>query len=106
VGFQQPTQNPSLREIIPHLSPAEAAFFTLLDAELDKVESFYLRREKEYRARSGVLEDQLRELEEHRRLFHVRLLVLFLFAFPVFNAPVPVHRRLLIPVGLEQWTAG
>ena len=62
----------SLRELIPLLSPAEAAFFTALDAELDKIEGFFLDREKEFLARGRVLKEQLEELGEHRRLFYVR----------------------------------
>ena len=72
MSFQQPTQNRPLHEILPLLDPAEAAFFTLLDAELDKVERFYLDREKEFLGRTRALEVQLRELGEHRRLFCVR----------------------------------
>ncbi|KJA15596.1 hypothetical protein HYPSUDRAFT_362505 [Hypholoma sublateritium FD-334 SS-4] len=41
----------------------------MLDAQLDKVESFYLAREKEMLARGHTLKVQLDELHDHRRLF-------------------------------------
>lgn len=62
----------SLAALIPLLSPQEASFFTALDAELDKIESFYLDREKEMVALSRRLEEQLAELSDHRRRFYVR----------------------------------
>ncbi|KAJ7100198.1 SPX domain-containing protein [Mycena belliarum] len=60
-----------LRELIPLLSPPELAFFSTLDAELDKIETFYIARQGEMHLRTKLLEDQLDELAEHRRLFHV-----------------------------------
>jgi hypothetical protein len=57
-----------LHELLTLLTPLEAAFFTMLDAQLDKVESFYLDREKEIRARGRLLQTQLIELNEHRNL--------------------------------------
>ncbi|KAF9525090.1 EXS family-domain-containing protein, partial [Crepidotus variabilis] len=56
--------------LLTYLTPHEVSFFTLLDAQLDKVESFYLEREKEMLARGQMLQLQLRELQDHRRLFH------------------------------------
>jgi len=38
----------------------------MLDAQLDKVESFYLDHEKGIRARGRLLQTQLIELNEHR----------------------------------------
>ncbi|KAH6918027.1 SPX domain-containing protein, partial [Coprinopsis sp. MPI-PUGE-AT-0042] len=58
-----------LHELMTHLGPLEIAFFTLLDAQLDKVDSFYTAREQEMMQRGTVLEEQLRELTEHRRLY-------------------------------------
>jgi SPX domain protein involved in polyphosphate accumulation len=40
----------------------EKSFFTALDVELNKVESFYLDREQELLVRTGMLEQQLEEL--------------------------------------------
>jgi hypothetical protein len=44
----------------------------MLDRELDKIESFYLAREKETQERSRVLQGQLNELNEHKRIVQVR----------------------------------
>lgn len=46
----------------------------MIDAELDKVESFYLAREKEMVARSFVLLNQLEDLKNHRDVFVCRFL--------------------------------
>ncbi|KAJ6588945.1 SPX domain-containing protein [Mycena capillaripes] len=54
---------------MPLLSPPELAFFSTLDAELEKIESFYLAREKEMKIHTELLEDQLNELDEHQRLY-------------------------------------
>lgn len=51
-------------------APDERRFFTLLDAELEKVESFYHERESDAIRRSHQLKAQLAELEAHRRVFH------------------------------------
>ncbi|KAF8966562.1 SPX domain-containing protein [Flammula alnicola] len=59
-----------LHELLTQLSPYEVSFFILLDAQLDKVESFYLAREKEMLARGHTLRIQLNELNDHRKLFH------------------------------------
>jgi hypothetical protein len=61
----------SLPELLPLLTPIEQSFFTALDVELNKVETFYLDREQEMRERGILLEEQLEELVEHRRLFYV-----------------------------------
>lgn len=62
----------SLQEVLMQLSPLEIAFFTMLDAELDKVETFYVTREKEALEKGQMLENQLQELVEHRKIFLVR----------------------------------
>lgn len=53
------------------MSPIQLAFIDKLDSELSKVDSFFIKREAEARARSLRLKDQLGELKDHRRLFHV-----------------------------------
>ena len=58
-----------LQKIITQLTPQEFAFFTMIDAQLNKVESFYLAREKEMVARSFVLLNQLEDLKDHRDVF-------------------------------------
>ncbi|KAJ7906260.1 EXS family protein/ERD1/XPR1/SYG1 family protein [Mycena leptocephala] len=59
-----------LRDLMPLLSPPELAFFSTLDAELDKIETFYLARENEMKIRTELLGQQLNELAEHRKLFN------------------------------------
>ncbi|KAF7325791.1 Signal transduction protein [Mycena kentingensis (nom. inval.)] len=59
-----------LRELYPLLSPLEMAFFTTLDAELEKIEKFYVERERYMKNLSGLLEEQLAELDQHRKLFN------------------------------------
>ncbi|TFK72109.1 hypothetical protein BDN72DRAFT_379838 [Pluteus cervinus] len=46
------------------------AFFTTLDAELDKIESFFTDRETEMQTRMVQLKAQIHELLDHRKLFH------------------------------------
>ncbi|KAJ7892875.1 SPX domain-containing protein [Mycena olivaceomarginata] len=58
-----------LRDLMPLLSPPELAFFTTLDAELEKIEAFYVARENEMKVHTQLLELQLNELDEHKRLF-------------------------------------
>ncbi|KAF7360315.1 Signal transduction protein [Mycena venus] len=70
---RHPYSSLSLQDLIPLLSPHELAFFSALDIELQKVEDFYLTREKEMKTRTKSLEAQLRELNEHRKLFDVRV---------------------------------
>lgn len=43
----------------------------MLDAELDKVETFYAEREKEMHERDKQLKQQLNELGVHRKIFYV-----------------------------------
>lgn len=46
-------------------------FFDALDEELLKVERFYLEREKDALIFSSMLNEQLRELQTHRKIYHV-----------------------------------
>ena len=69
-----PSANLPLHKIITQLTPQELAFFSMIDAQLDKVESFYLAREKEMVARSFVLLNQLKDLKDHRDVFVSRFL--------------------------------
>jgi len=61
----------TLAQLLEHMSPVQLAFFDKLNAELSKVESFFIDRECEGRTRSLQLREQLEELKDHRRLFHV-----------------------------------
>ena len=59
-----------MEELYDDLEDDEKAFFDLLGHELDKVESFYAAREQEAIHRAHDLRDQLRELAEHRKIYH------------------------------------
>src|SRR5882762_6544550 len=61
----------SLYAILLTLPPIHLAFFTHLDFQLEKVDSFYLEREREAQARNRALQNQLRELKDHRKIFYV-----------------------------------
>ena len=61
----------TLSQVLEYMSPVQLAFFDKLNAELSKVESFFIHREGEGRTRSLQLREQLEELKDHRRLFHV-----------------------------------
>jgi hypothetical protein len=67
-----PTTHPlTLAEVLEPMSPIQLEFFNKFNAELSKVESFFIQREVEARERSMQLRGQLEELKDHRRLFHV-----------------------------------
>ncbi|WOO82310.1 Xenotropic and polytropic retrovirus receptor 1 [Vanrija pseudolonga] len=66
----QPRTASTFDELYETLAPDEQAFFDLLDHELDKVESFYHARELEAVRKGNELRQQLKELAEHRRVFH------------------------------------
>ncbi|KAJ7598998.1 SPX domain-containing protein [Mycena floridula] len=59
----------SMPELLPLLSQQELDFFTALDAELEKIESFYLDREGEMADRTKTLEAQFQELSVHQQRF-------------------------------------
>ncbi len=40
-----------MKDLIPALNPLQKAFFDKLDGELEKVETFYVEREKDMHAR-------------------------------------------------------
>ena len=65
-----PTQVQSLNFVYRSLTPLERQFFEKLDKELEKVEKFYSDREHEAMIKAAALKEQLRELKDHRRLFH------------------------------------
>jgi hypothetical protein len=65
------THSLTLAQVLEHMSPVQLAFFDKLNAELSKIESFFIDREGEGRTRSLQLRQQLEELKDHRRLFHV-----------------------------------
>ena len=60
----------SLQELQDICNTEEKRFFSTLDNELEKVESFYHDRETDALRRSKELKQQLDELAEHRRIFH------------------------------------
>ncbi|KAG7441122.1 SPX-domain-containing protein [Guyanagaster necrorhizus] len=60
----------TLQDLRGQLSPEELSFLDALDKELEKIETFYLDREKEMQTRTTALEGQLHELSYHRKLFH------------------------------------
>ena len=70
-----PSANLPLDKIMTQLTPQELAFFSMIDAQLNKVESFYLAREKEMVARSIVLLNQLKDLKDHRNVFVCRFII-------------------------------
>ncbi|WVO14281.1 hypothetical protein L204_101913 [Cryptococcus depauperatus] len=57
-------------DLYEQCEPDEKAFFDILERELDKVEKFYVSREIEAKKRAHDLRAQLRELAEHRKLYH------------------------------------
>ena len=62
-----------LPELLTHLTPQEKLFFDYIDAQLDKIELFFMDREKELLIRTKTLREQLSELQHHREFVHARL---------------------------------
>jgi hypothetical protein len=75
-SFTQPSPRiipkvaPTFEALYEDLEDDEKAFFDLLDRELEKVESFYIAREQEASRREHQLHRQLKELAEHRKIYH------------------------------------
>lgn len=84
-----------LKDLLPTLTPTQRKFFDKLDLELEKIETFYLDREKDARQRSEALRVQLHELRDHRRVFYVS------YAMCVLTAPFNVVCRM--PIRLPQY---
>ena len=61
------TSAPSYAVLLTLLSPSELQFFYMLDTERQKIEEFYLAREKELQDRTAQLRGQLNELIDHRK---------------------------------------
>ena len=57
-------------ELYEKLEEDEQSFFDLLSRELDKVENFYIAREREAIKRAEELQEQLTVLAEHRKIYH------------------------------------
>ena len=70
----KPMDTLPLQELLTHLTPPEKSFFDYFDAQLEKIEAFYVSREKELLIRTQTLQEQLSELQNHREFVHVRLL--------------------------------
>ncbi|WVR00182.1 hypothetical protein IAU59_007324 [Kwoniella sp. CBS 9459] len=87
-------------ELYEQLEDDEKAFFDLLESELDKVEKFYVAREAEATRRAHALRDQLRELAEHRKIYHE----LYPQGIPEWEAKV--GRILPIPTTVQGRTPG
>ncbi|KAG6377629.1 hypothetical protein JVT61DRAFT_15447 [Boletus reticuloceps] len=71
--FRDPAGSPTpppLRTILANLPATHTRFFNMLDAELEKVESFYAEREKDINERAKQIREQVNELGIHRELFH------------------------------------
>lgn len=69
-------------DLYDSLQPDEKDFFEFLDGQVEKVEVFYVARQGDAIRRAHELRSQLRELAEHRKLYHE-----------------------LYPEGLPQWEA-
>ncbi|KAF8633502.1 hypothetical protein AX15_001415 [Amanita polypyramis BW_CC] len=59
-----------LFELYEHLNPLQLKFFTTLDAELDKIDLFYASKEGELQVRTRALNEQFKELNDHRHTIH------------------------------------
>ena len=74
-----PLSGLSLSELYKELNPLQMQFFTVLDAELDKVNSFYAMKECELQDRTQLLIEQFKELNEHRRMVYVSVFFFFYY---------------------------
>jgi hypothetical protein len=70
-SFRTPVRSArTFDDLYPTLDTDEQAFFDLLAHELDKVQSFYSAREADALRRFSEIKEQLKELAEHRKVFH------------------------------------
>lgn len=84
----------TLFEALETMTPLQIQFFEALDMELAKVQSFYREREKDALMRSGLIKEQLNELKDHRRIFHVcRPFILYLALTFVTYRPMKINRQ-------------
>jgi hypothetical protein len=60
----------NFEDLYDSIEDDEKAFFDLLSRELEKVENFYIAREREALRRAQELKDQLTVLAEHRKIYH------------------------------------
>lgn len=75
----------------------------MLDAELEKIESFYAEREKEMSELAKQLREQLNELGVHRQIFYVGALHLGQSTHDTKVRPISNHRRPQRPkIGLRK----
>lgn len=65
----------------------------MLDAELDKVETFYIERANEMHERAKMLRKQFDELEVHRQMFYVGTLYCGLTYMPLNCQCDPVRNH-------------
>jgi xenotropic and polytropic retrovirus receptor 1 len=65
----------TLAEALENLTPLERQYFEALDKELRKVSDFYREREKEALIRVSIIKEQLNDLKDHRKIFHVGILI-------------------------------
>lgn len=65
----------TLAEVLEIMSPLEVQFIEAMDKELEKVEAFYREREKDALVRSALIKVQLNELEDHGKVFRVRIYI-------------------------------
>ncbi|CAE6461995.1 unnamed protein product [Rhizoctonia solani] len=65
IGHAAPT---TVQELLIGLGPNELAFFTTLNQELEKVENFYLERERDAELKVAALKEQFHELRGHKQL--------------------------------------
>lgn len=93
----------TLIEVLAELPPLQLQFFEALDRELIKVQNFYREREKDAIIRSAIIREQLNELKDHRRIFHVSELshIRSITCLMLYNRPMRTSRvHLSCPVRL------
>jgi hypothetical protein len=85
----------TLVELIAELPPLQVQFFEALDRELTKVENFYRERENDAIVRSAIIKEQLDELKDHRKIFHVRDCTRLLGLWVIDKGFLPLDFRLM-----------